>query len=238
MITLAIVDDEPLAREAIKQLLVERKDITVVAEAANAVEALKVVHQHQPDVLFLDIQMPKITGLELAAMLDDSAMPHIVFITAFDQYAVQAFEDNAFDYLLKPVSKERLNKTLDRLHHELDNKAVPAQLLPQSLQLIPCFQLNRIQLLNAEQIEYAYSDVGGVHVFANGKEVHTQLTLKVLADKTTLLHCHRQWLVNPANISEIELQENGSATIFTTNGAKLPASRRHLKQLKHLLGLG
>jgi two-component system LytT family response regulator len=98
-----IVDDEPLARENLRVLLESASDIEIVGECANAVEAIGAVHKLRPDVLFLDIQMPRISGLEMVGMLDPEHRPYIVFLTAFDEYAVKAFEEHAFDYLLKPI---------------------------------------------------------------------------------------------------------------------------------------
>ena len=110
-----IVDDEPLARENLRVLLESASDIEIVGECANAVEAIGAVHKLRPDVLFLDIQMPRISGLEMVGMLDPEHRPYIVFLTAFDEYAIKAFEEHAFDYLLKPIDEARLEKTLARL---------------------------------------------------------------------------------------------------------------------------
>lgn len=115
MLRVLIVDDEPLARENLRVLLQEQSDIEVVGECANAIEGIGAVHKLRPDVLFLDIQMPRISGLEMVGMLDPEHRPYIVFLTAFDEYAVKAFEEHAFDYLLKPIEEKRLEKTLTRL---------------------------------------------------------------------------------------------------------------------------
>ncbi|MGE6459508.1 response regulator, partial [Klebsiella quasipneumoniae] len=101
MLRVLIVDDEPLARENLRILLETQRDIEIVGECGNAVEAIGAVHKLRPDVLFLDIQMPRISGLEMVGMLDPEHRPYIVFLTAFDEYAVKAFEEHAFDYLLK-----------------------------------------------------------------------------------------------------------------------------------------
>ncbi len=110
-----IVDDEPLARENLRCLLEEEHDMQIIGECANAVEAIGAIYHLKPDVVFLDIQMPRITGLEMVGMLDPEHRPYIVFLTAFDEYAIQAFEEHAFDYLLKPLERSRLTKTLQRL---------------------------------------------------------------------------------------------------------------------------
>ena len=118
MMRVLIVDDEPFARAELKSLLAKEADIEVIGECANAVEAIAAIHHHTPDVVFLDIQMPRISGLEMLSMLDPARMPHIVFVTAYDEYALRAFEEQAFDYLLKPADPARLNKTLQRLRRQ------------------------------------------------------------------------------------------------------------------------
>lgn len=115
MLNALIVDDEPSARDNLRHLLEAEAEIAIIGECANAIEAISQIHRLQPDVVFLDIQMPRISGLEMVGMLDPNRMPHIVFLTAYDEYAVQAFEEHAFDYLLKPAEPKRLSKTLQRL---------------------------------------------------------------------------------------------------------------------------
>ena len=132
MLRVLIVDDEPLARENLRVLLQEQSDIEVVGECANAIEGIGAVHKLRPDVLFLDIQMPRISGLEMVGMLDPEHRPYIVFLTAFDEYAVKAFEEHAFDYLLKPIEEKRLEKTLTRLRQE--RTAQDVTLLPEHQQ--------------------------------------------------------------------------------------------------------
>ena len=122
MIRTLIVDDEPYAREELAELLASDPDIEILGMAGNAIEALGLIQQLKPDVVFLDIQMPKLSGMELVAMLDP--LPRIVFVTAFDDYAIQAFEENAFDYLLKPVEPARLAKTLARLRQDITPQPV------------------------------------------------------------------------------------------------------------------
>lgn len=145
MIKVLIVDDEPLARENLRVFLQEQSDIEIVGECSNAVEGIGAVHKLRPDVLFLDIQMPRISGLEMVGMLDPEHRPYIVFLTAFDEYAIKAFEEHAFDYLLKPIDEARLEKTLARLRQERSKQDV--SLLPenqQALKFIPCTGHSRI----------------------------------------------------------------------------------------------
>jgi len=172
MLRVLIVDDEPLARENLRVLLQEQSDIEVVGECANAIEGIGAVHKLRPDVLFLDIQMPRISGLEMVGMLDPEHRPYIVFLTAFDEYAVKAFEEHAFDYLLKPIEEKRLEKTLTRLRQE--RTAQDVTLLPehqQPLKFIPCTGHSRIYLLQMDDVAFVSSRLSGVYVTsAEGNE--------------------------------------------------------------------
>jgi two-component system LytT family response regulator len=236
MLNSVIVDDEPLARQELRDQLEQAGNFTILAEFNNAIECLTDIHKLKADVLFVDIHMPKISGLEMVNMLDEDDRPFIVFVTAYDEYAIQAFEDNAFDYLLKPIEPARLQKTLTRLTHQISQTAsqpIPAQ----PLTLIPCYQQNKVRLVQLNEVCYAFSDLSGVHIGTNGGEYHTQLTLSVLEEKTDLVRCHRQYLVQPQVISEIELLDNGSAKLSIKSGKSLPVSRRYLKELKALFGI-
>ncbi|MBP8162093.1 MAG: response regulator, partial [Propionivibrio sp.] len=115
MLTALIIDDEAPSREELKALLAEAADIEIVGECTNAIEGLSAIHRLRPDVVFLDIQMPRVSGLEMVGMIEPSALPHIVFVTAYDEHALKAFEEHAADYLLKPIDPQRLDKTLDWL---------------------------------------------------------------------------------------------------------------------------
>lgn len=186
MIKVLIVDDEPLARENLRILLQEQSDIEIVGECSNAVEAIGAVHKLRPDVLFLDIQMPRISGLEMVGMLDPEHRPYIVFLTAFDEYAVKAFEEHAFDYLLKPIEEARLEKTLSRLRQERTKQDV--SLLPENqhtLKFIPCSGHSRIYLLQMDDVAFISSRMSGVYVTSSdGKEGFTELTLRTLESRT------------------------------------------------------
>ncbi|MBP2296196.1 two-component system response regulator BtsR [Azospirillum rugosum] len=240
MMTVLIVDDEPLAREELRRLLDGAPDVEVVGECANAIEAIGAINRCAPQVVFLDIQMPRVSGLEMLAMLDPERMPRIVFLTAHDEYAVQAFEEHAFDYLLKPADPARLDKTLARLRRDRAPQDVgvlkPAA---EPLRQIPCSGHNRILLLKLEEVECVVSKATGVFVVAaDGAERFTELTLNTVQEKTPLVRCHRQYLVNPDRIQEIRLIDNGLAEILTHGGQAIPVSRRFLGPLKERLGIG
>lgn len=240
MLKALVIDDEQLARDELEELLHETEQIEVIAQASNAIDGLKKINLLKPDVVFLDIQMPQVTGIELLAMLDPDTMPNVVFVTAFDQYAVQAFEDNAFDYLLKPIETARLEKTVNRLvkQHKTHNSNQDISIItPSTLDQLPCVGLNRIMIIPTKDVECAYSDISGVHIRSAAQTASTQLTLKVLEEKTELLRCHRQYLVNTKAIKEIKLLDNGLAEIITLSDHPIPVSRRYLKVLKEKLGI-
>jgi len=239
MLRVLIVDDEPLALENLRLQLQDESDIEIVGECTNAIEAIGVIHKIRPDIVFLDIQMPRISGLEMVGMLDQQHRPHIVFLTAFEEYAVQAFEQCAFDYLLKPIQAARLQKTLARLrlgYQEQDVSQLPQYQQP--LKFIPCISSNRIWLLQFEDVAFVSSRVGGVYVTGqDGKETFTELTLRTLEVRTPLLRCHRQYLVNMDYLKEIRLEDKNQAELLLRDGQIVPVSRRYLKSLKETVGL-
>ena len=240
MLKAIIIDDELYAREELNELLIESQQVEVIAQCSNAIEGLKAINSLKPDVIFLDIHMPQITGLELLSMLDPVNMPKVVFVTAYDEYAVKAFEDNAFDYLLKPVESARLHKTLQRINLINEQKLEKPNYSPiinQKLELIPCSGFNRILLLTPDEIEIAMSEQTGVHLLTDSDKFTASLSLKVLEEKTDLIRCHRQYLINPTCIREIKLLDNGSADIVTKSNHHAPVSRRYLKVIKDRFGL-
>lgn len=234
MIRVLVVDDEPFARQELISQLAGEKDIQILGQAANAIEALQGINERKPDVVFLDIQMPKVSGMELIGLLAEP-LPRIVFVTAFDDYAIQAFEEQAFDYLLKPVAPDRLAKTLARLRQSLAPQPVRQLAAPPTR--LPVFVHNRVKLLPLEEIDFAYSDLGGVHLVSGSDHYHTQLTLKALEEQTSLIRCHRQYLVAPQALAELRLLEHQLAEILTPAGQTVPVSRRFLPDIKARLGL-
>ncbi|GGP90917.1 two-component system response regulator BtsR [Shewanella ulleungensis] len=234
MIRCLIIDDEPFARQEVADLLEKHADIEVLAQCGNAIEALQHINRLKPDLIFVDIQMPRINGMELIAMLNPEQMPRAVFITAFDEYAVKAFDNNAFDYLLKPIDENRFNQTLDKVRTNIAPQLL-APILPKQLAHLPCYSGSKLKVITTADVEFIVSDVGGIHVHCRNGFSHTHLTLKVLEEKTALFRCHKQYLISPDAISEIEITDTG-ADVTTHSGAKVPVSRRYLKELKQLLG--
>lgn len=235
MLTALIVDDEAPSREELKALLAQADDVEIVGECANAIEGLAAIHRLRPDVVFLDIQMPRISGLEMVGMIAPESLPRVVFVTAHDEHALKAFEEHAADYLLKPIDPLRLERSLNwlRTGSEHPSRHFPEQ--PLSLAQIPCLTRNRILLIATEEVEYVHTDITGIHVVAENRRGITDLTLKLLQERTPLMRCHRQYLVNPTRIAEIELLDNGGGEIVLRSGLRVPASRRHLREIKERL---
>jgi two-component system LytT family response regulator len=230
-----IVDDEPHARAELETLLLETGAIEIVGRCGNAVEAVHAIRSERPEVVFLDIQMPAVSGFELLSMIDDDELPEIVFVTAHDEHALRAFEERAIDYLLKPVARERLAKTVERLQRPRAAAAAALASLPRSpIRRIPCLAGKAIKLVDLAEVELVRSSEAGVYVVTAKGELFTELTLRVLEERAGLVRCHKQVLVNIDQVDEIRPDEAG-ATIRTRSGKDAPVSRRFLARLRERL---
>ncbi len=236
MIRAIVVDDEAPARQELAHLLEQTGEVHVVAQAANAVEALSAIRRERPLAMFLDIQMPAVDGFQLLGMLDDELLPEVVFVTAHDEFALRGFEENAADYLLKPVSPERLSQTIERLKLRRPSASRPA-LANAPITRVPCLGPRTIKLVNASDIELAKSTLSGVYVVTAQGDFSTDLTLQVLESRAGLLRCHKQFLVNPIAVDEIRLEEGSTATLRTRSGQSAPVSRRFLAAVRARLGI-
>ena len=234
MIRALIVDDEIHAREEISTLLVETGVVDVVGSCGNGIDALKLVNKLRPEVLFLDVQMPVINGFELLNMVNREIMPHVVFVTAYDQYSLKAFEEKTLDYLLKPVDGKRLAKTVTKLQQTIVENRPPTY-ESEEIGRIPCILGNRIRLIGLNEVVYITTTVAGVHVTTMDGDYFTEVTLKVLEERTRLLRCHKQFLINIEYIREIILLDGGLGRIVTRVGTEIPVSRRYLKIIKKKL---
>ncbi len=231
-----IVDDELHARDELESLLLETGALEVAGKCANAVEAIQAIRRERPDVVFLDIQMPGISGFELLSMIDDDELPNVVFVTAHDEFALRAFEESAVDYLLKPVARERLAKTVERLR----KRAGPAKAgYPRApIRRIPCLAGRAIKLVDVAEVELVKSSEAGVYVVSPRGELFTELTLKVLEERAGLVRCHKQFLVNVDQVDEVRLDDgvnDSAAVIRTRSGKEVPVSRRYLPKVRERL---
>ena len=236
MIRALIVDDEVHAREELAALLSETGAVTVVGSAPDAVAGMRAIRQLRPGIVFLDVQMPAVNGFEMLSMMDDVDLPDVVFVTAHDEFAVRAFEEGALDYLLKPISRERLAKTLQRAGRGTPPEARPA-IAKAPITRIPCAERKAIKLVRVGDVESVRSTLAGVYLVCGSAEYATDLTLQTLEARAGLLRCHKQHLVNLDAIDQISLADNSAAAIRTRSGQTVPVSRRYLGQIRERLGL-
>jgi two-component system, LytTR family, response regulator len=228
---LLIVDDERPARERLRRMLANQRGVAAIDEAADGFEALAMIEAQRPDALFLDVQMPELSGLELAASLPAPAPP-IVFVTAFDEYAVPAFDANAIDYLLKPFDEARLQRALQRLRERLGGATAPP--LPDLCEahtlrklLVPARDGTRVVPIEAiEWIETADNYVV-LHVGA-GEHLLRQTMSALLAQLgTRFVRCHRRAAVQVDWIERVVPLEKGDCELLLRGGARVPCSRQH-----------
>ena len=203
-LTTIIVDDEALARRGLKYRLTGIEDIELAGEARNGREALEMIKALSPDLVFLDIQMPGMDGFDVLRALDEDEMPTIVFVTAFDEYAVQAFEANALDYLLKPIDFSRLAKAVGRLKSRLHEGAQLSSNEEDALFLKDSNTIHRIDLSKLQYIE-AQGNYAAF-IFSDAKPVMTLLTLQKLTSllPSNFLRIHRSYIINLRKIRHIE----------------------------------
>lgn len=244
-----IVDDEPLAREGLRMLLAEDPDVSAVHEAKDGREAVAAIRGARPDLVFLDVQMPEMDGFSVVQEIGADSMPAVVFVTAHDQYAIDAFEVNAIDYLLKPVTRERFAQALARAKARL-----PAQPAPEASRQIlslletlaaPRRQLKRLAVRTAgktlfvdiddvDWIEAAENYVR-LHVGRASHLVHVAMnTLEKSLDPETFLRIHRSILVNVGRIQELEPSLHGEYVVTLANDVRLRSGRTYHEKLKAL----
>lgn len=234
-----IIDDEKLGRELIKSYLSGYPEFTTEAECSDGFEGLKAIREINPDIIFLDIQMPKLSGLEMLELID--VKPFVVLVTAYDEFAVQAFEFNALDYLLKPVEKERFDITIKRFLTEHRVNAAPREPLNESSQKITRIVLKereKVIIIPLEKILYieAQDDYVMIHT-DEGKHLRKQ-TMKYFdeaLDPENFIRIHRSYIININHISGIELFEKDLYYAVMNNGKKLPLSRQGYSKLKEKL---
>lgn len=241
-----LIDDEELARSLVKSFVQIDSDFEVIGEASDGFEALKLINNLHPDLIFLDIQMPKLTGLELLELIPDP--PIVVFSTAYDQYAIEAFEKNAIDYLLKPFSRDRFQKALQKVKEKIEAKVDTKKEIKNLLAspTHPEKSLERIVIKNGSKIEMIhFYDVTYIETYGDYVWIHTekakylkQKTMKELEEllPSSFLRVHRSFLVNVTFIQKLELYEKNSYQLLLKNGARVSVSKRGYKELKDTLG--
>jgi two-component system LytT family response regulator len=242
-----IIDDEPLARMIVKEYLQSYPEIFVSSECNDGFEGLKAIQQHQPDLLFLDVQMPKINGFELLELIEQP--PSVIFTTAYEEYAIKAFESHAVDYLLKPFSKERFDKAMQKF---LDQKGT-AQPLSKTQSLLDSVsqspaQSGRVVVKNAGKIkiipveEIHYLEAADDYVKVHTKEGSflknkTMNHFEQVLDAHQFVRTHRSYILNVQQITRIDPYEKDNHIAILKSGAQVPVSKTGYAKLKSVLGL-
>jgi len=244
MIRTILIDDEPLARDIVKFYLSEHKEIEVVAECCDGFEGLKAITQHKPDLIFLDIQMPKISGFEMLELVEDK--PAVIFTTAFDEFAIKAFEVNAVDYLLKPIDKGRFDAAVKKLPGRL-NQTENTDAVLDAAALSPT-QNNRvvvkkdgiIKIIPVSEINYLEADDDYVKLSTSEGAFYKNKTMTYFEktlDAALFIRIHRSYIINLAQVTKIELKEKDSYVVLLKSDIWLPVSKTGYAKLKIALGL-
>lgn len=241
-----IIDDEPLARSIVKEYLQKHPQIEIMQECNDGFEGLKAIQQHQPDLIFLDIQMPKINGFEMLELIEQP--PAVVFATAFDEFAIKAFEAHAIDYLLKPFNQERFDKAINKFKEQksLSTEKATQDLLetasqsPSQNNRIVVKNGSKIKIIPVHEVQYleAADDYVKVHTgegyFLKNKTMnHFEQTL----DGQQFVRSHRSYIVNVQQITRIDPYEKDNHVAILRSGIKVPVSRTGYVRLREVLGL-
>lgn len=237
------VDDEELARQVIREFLASHPEIKLVAECANGFEAVKAATELKPDLIFLDVQMPKLDGFEVLELIGSDAI--VVFVTAYDSYAIRAFEVHAVDYLLKPFSADRFDAALARAKDRLGGKMPPASELAaaarppaQYLDRIPVRDGTRVFIIPVAKLDYAEAQDDYVALCAEGKKHLKQQTIASLEsalDPSRFLRIHRSYIVNLERVVRVEPYGKDTHVAVLAGGAQLPVSRAGYTRLRAFL---
>ena len=242
-----IVDDEPLARLIVKEYLQPYPQIQLVGECNDGFEGIKAIQQQRPDIVFLDIQMPKITGFEMLELIEQP--PSVIFTTAFEEYAIKAFESHAVDYLLKPFSKERFDKAIQKLLDQGDSsvfKSNTQALLesvaqsPSQSQRVVVKTAGKIKIIPVDEIHFleAADDYVKIHtkdgVFLKNK---TMGHFEQVLDAQLFVRTHRSYILNIQQVTRIDPYEKDNHIALLKSGSKVPVSKTGYGKLKSVLGL-
>jgi two-component system, LytTR family, response regulator len=235
-----IVDDEPLARASLRTLLEREPEAITILEAKNGHEAASLIVGERPDVVFLDVQMPEMNGFEVVRQVGAAAMPEVVFVTAHDRFAIQAFEINALDYLLKPVSEERFAEALERTRSRLRQRADAGERIVSLLQTLasPPKTLTRIAVRSAGKTRFVdLADVLWIQGAENYVQLHTAtsrhlvhatlLSMLERLDPEVFVRIHRSTIVNVRHVMQIETAAQGDYVLTLDNGFSIQSSRTY-----------
>jgi two-component system, LytTR family, response regulator len=242
-----IIDDEPLARSIIKEYLQIHPELELVAECNDGFEGVKAIVQHQPDLIFLDIQMPKINGFEMLELIEEP--PAVIFTTAFDEYAIKAFESHAVDYLLKPFSKDRFEKAVSKWLQSgksFQGREQLGQLLdsvassPSEQHRVVVKLSGKIRIIPVDDIHYleAADDYVKIHTKDGGfLKNKTMSHFENILNKNQFVRTHRSYMVNISEITRIDPYEKDNHLAILKSGSRVPVSKTGYVKLKSVLGL-
>jgi two-component system LytT family response regulator len=240
-----IIDDEPLARSIVVEYLQSHTDVEVVAQCNDGFEGVKRIAEHQPDLIFLDIQMPKINGFEMLELLN--TIPSVIFTTAFDEYAIKAFESNAIDYLLKPFSKDRFDTAVEKwksktqpTNNHIEKFIQQTEKQPEEQNRIVVKNGSDIRIVPVDDIFYieAYDDY--VKIFTKDSYYLKKKTMNYyeqVLDNSVFFRVHRSFIINLQQLTKIESLEKNSYIAILKNNKRIPISRNSYGDLKEVLGL-
>jgi two-component system, LytTR family, response regulator len=245
MIKAIIIDDEPLARSIVTEYLQEQGEIEVIQECNDGFEGVKAIMQHKPHLIFLDIQMPKINGFEMLELLEEK--PSVIFTTAFDEYAIKAFETHAVDYLLKPFTKDRFNKALEKFFNQAPVQKKNTEELIQSATQLPS-QSERIVVKTAGKIkiipvpDILYLEAADDYVKIYTKEGSFLKNKTMSFFENTLpqdqfVRTHRSYILNVQEITRIDPYEKENHLAILRSGGRIPVSKSGYGKLREVLGL-
>jgi two-component system LytT family response regulator len=245
-IRVVIVDDEPLARDRLHALLAAETDVEVVGECGDGWEAVQAIHALNPDLVFLDVRLPKLDGFEVLDSLGDGRCPSVVFVAADERHALRAFEVHATDYLLKPYGRERLQRALERVRREIPGEHAKAvrELAPElrgerHLRRIVVKRAGHLLLLRADEVDWIES-AGNYLRLHVGSECHTVRrpisALESLLDPDQFLRIHRSTIVNADRIREMRSRQHGDYLVVLRDGTQLTLSATYRRKLAQLRG--
>jgi two-component system LytT family response regulator len=243
-LTAVIVDDEELARAVIREMLRAHPEIEVLGECANGFEAVKMVSERKPDLLFLDIQMPKLDGFEVLELIGSGIA--VIFVTAYDQHALRAFEVHAVDYLLKPVAADRFEAALERAKQRVGTPVSPpvvelaatAREPGHYAERIVVKDGTRVHIIPVAKLDYVEAEDDYVALASQGKKHLKQQTISSvegILDPKTFLRIHRSCIVNLERVTKVEPYGKDSHVAILSDGARLPVSRTGYARLRTVL---
>lgn len=253
LIKTLIVDDEPLAREYVRRLLKEDERIQIVGETGNGRDAVQLIGEQKPDLIFLDVQMPEMDGFAVLKTLKPNLLPAVIFTTAYEEYAIRAFEFHALDYLLKPFDSDRFAESVRHAAKRLDNrrnekptesKQISEMLKnidekPQYLERLLIKSNGRIVFLKTREIDWIKADDKYLHLYFGKSNYLVRQSLsqmKTQLDPQIFAQIHRSIIINIERIKELQTMFNGEYNLVLENGAEVPLSRNYKNKLFDLIG--